>query len=76
MLEIYAIVQCVIYPFSSEAANSCWVAREYGLYTTADACKKIEDHVQDIAGRQTGSSGAVIKFQCVSKSTPAWKPVQ
>lgn len=75
MLEIYAIVQCMIYPFPSEAANSCWVAREYGLYTTADQCKKIEDHIQDTAGGKQ-ASGLVIKFQCVSKTTPAWKPVE
>lgn len=74
MLEIYAIIQCMIYPFPSEAANSCWVVREYGLYTTADDCKKVEDYKQRTAGGDLGS--VVIKFQCVSKSTPAWRPVQ
>ena len=74
MLEIYAIIQCMIYPFPSEAANSCRVVREYGLYTTADACKKVEDYKQSTAGGNHGS--VVIKFQCVSKTTPAWKPVQ
>lgn len=74
MLQIYAIMQCMIYPPPSEAANSCWIVRQYGTYTSAAECKRIEEYVQGTAGGQHGSVN--IKFQCVSKSTPAWKPAQ
>ncbi len=73
MVEIFAIVVCVTFSDPAWAkANSCSLGSRGETFATAEQCKAM---LSRLPGIKTDNNGATTEYRCVSKTTPAWKPV-